>query len=93
MGDVIAFIVCFVLFLFGIFLLGTADTLPAWQGLVFFGGGVFWATNARPATSSWLDPRMVGWLAGVAGALFFAIAVYLLLQRLGRASEREARDR
>ena len=38
MGDVIAFIVCFVLFLFGIFLLGTADTLPAWQGLVFFGG-------------------------------------------------------
>ena len=63
-------------------------------GLVFFGGGVFWATNARPMPgSAWVDPRMVGWLASGTGALFFAIAVYLLLQRLGRASEREARDR
>jgi lysozyme len=62
-------------------------------GLVFFGGGVFWATNARPMPgSAWLDPRIVGWLAGVAGALFFAVAVYLLLQRLGRASERAARE-
>ncbi|MFL5295456.1 MAG: glycoside hydrolase family protein [Phenylobacterium sp.] len=63
-------------------------------GLVFFGGGVFWATNARPMPGqAWLDPRMVGWLAGVTGALFFAIAIYLLLQRLGQASEREARNR
>ena len=38
MGDVIAFILCFLLFLVGIFLLGLADTLPAWQGLVFFAG-------------------------------------------------------
>lgn len=36
MGDVLAFIGCFILFLVGIFLLGLADTLPAWQGLVFF---------------------------------------------------------
>jgi hypothetical protein len=43
--------------------------------------------------SAWLDPRVVGWLAGIAGALFFAIAVYLLLQRLGQATEREARRR
>ncbi|WP_199245853.1 hypothetical protein [Leifsonia sp. AG29] len=38
MGSVIAFILCFLLMLFGIFLLGVATTLPAWQGLVFFGG-------------------------------------------------------
>jgi hypothetical protein len=38
MGDVIAFILCFLLFLAGIFLLGLADTLPAFQGLVFFAG-------------------------------------------------------
>ncbi len=63
-------------------------------GLVFFGGGVFWATNARPMPgSAWLNPQLVGWLAGVAGALFFAVAVYLLLQRLGQAQEREARLR
>jgi hypothetical protein len=43
--------------------------------------------------SAWLDPRMVGLFAGIAGALFIAVAAYLLLQRLGRASEREARDR
>ena len=38
MSDVLAFIGCFVLFLLGIFLLGLADTLPGWQGLVFFAG-------------------------------------------------------
>ena len=75
---------------------GGALTLVALAalGLVFFGGGVFWATNARPMPgSAWISPTLVGWLAGVAGALFFAIAVYLLLQRLGRAAEREARER
>jgi lysozyme len=63
-------------------------------GLVFFGGGAFWAFSARPSpSSSWLDPRMVGLLAGIAGALFISVAVYLLLQRLGQASERAARNR
>ena len=38
MGDVIAFILCLALFLVGLFLLGLAVTLPAWQGLVFFSG-------------------------------------------------------
>ncbi len=38
MGDVIAFILCFLLFLVGLFLLGLADTLPSWEGLVFFAG-------------------------------------------------------
>jgi lysozyme len=63
-------------------------------GLVFFGGGVFWATNARPMPGeAWIDSHVVGWLAGLTGALFFAIAVYLLLQRLSRVAEREARNR
>jgi hypothetical protein len=38
MGDVLAFIGCFILFLVGLFLLGLAPTLPAWEGVVFFGG-------------------------------------------------------
>jgi lysozyme len=62
-------------------------------GLVFFGGGIFWATYARAgAGSAWLGPRLVGGLAGIAGVGFFVVAVYLLLDRLGRAAEREARD-
>ena len=63
-------------------------------GLIFFGGGIFWATNARPMASSvWLGPRLVGGLAGIAGVGFFVVAIYFLLDRLGRASERRARQR
>ena len=63
-------------------------------GLIFFGGGVFWAANARPVTGSeWLGPRLVGGLAGIAGVGFFVVAIYFLLDRLGRASERRARQR
>jgi lysozyme len=63
-------------------------------GLVFFGGGIFWATNARPMLESHLmGPRTVGGLAGIAGVGFSVVAVYLLLERLGRASERQARHR
>lgn len=60
-------------------------------GLVFFGGGIFWATYARPATTGaqFIGPRLVGGLAGVAGVGFFVVAVYLLLDRLGRAAERD----
>jgi hypothetical protein len=38
MGDVIAFILCFLLFLVGLFLFGLAPTLPGWEGAVFFAG-------------------------------------------------------
>jgi len=38
MGDILAFLGCFILFLVGLFLLGLAPTLPAWEGVVFFGG-------------------------------------------------------
>jgi lysozyme len=61
-------------------------------GLIFFGGGIFWATYARPTIEAHiLGPRMVGGLAGLAGIGFFVVAVYLLLDRLGRATERQAR--
>jgi len=63
-------------------------------GLVFFGGGIFWASYARPVTAPHLlGPRLVGGLAGIAGIGFFVVAIYLLLDRLGRASERQARNR
>jgi lysozyme len=63
-------------------------------GLAFFAGGVFWATNARASLEpAVLSPMVVGWLAGVAGVIFFAVAVFLLLQRLGQVSERAARTR
>ncbi len=63
-------------------------------GLIFFGGGAFWAINARPPPpGALLNPATVGLLAGVTGAMFFAVAVYLLLNRLGQASERSARQR
>jgi lysozyme len=63
-------------------------------GLIFFGGGVFWATYAHTAPSAGLfGPRLVGGLAGIAGVGFFVVAVYLLLDRLGRAAERDARER
>ena len=60
-------------------------------GLIFFGGGIFWATYARGGAGV-LGPRLVGGLAGIAGVGFFVVAVYLLLDRLGRAAERQARD-
>lgn len=62
-------------------------------GLIFFGGGIFWATYAHTgATGGFFGPRLVGGLAGVAGVGFFVVAVYLLLDRLGRAAERDARE-
>lgn len=60
-------------------------------GLIFFGGGIFWATYAR-GEGGLMGPRLVGGLAGIAGVGFFVVAVYLLLERLGRAAERQARD-
>ncbi|MFC3070272.1 lysozyme [Phenylobacterium soli] len=55
-------------------------------GLAFFGGGVFWALNARGAPQTGMvNPLIVGWLAGIAGVGLFSVAVFLLLQRLARA--------
>jgi hypothetical protein len=51
-------------------------------GLAFFGGGVFWAMNARGAEGL-VGPLTVGWLAGLAGVGLFSVAVFLVLRRLG----------
>jgi lysozyme len=61
-------------------------------GLAFFGGGIFWAANARDARVGMLTPLGVGLLAGLAGIGFFCVAIYLLLQRLARAAERRGRN-
>jgi lysozyme len=54
-------------------------------GLAFFGGGVFWALNARSSVAAGaVSPLLVGWLAGIAGVGLFSIAVFLLLQGLDR---------
>ena len=59
-------------------------------GLAFFAGGLFWALNARTGFESGLiNPLLVGGLAGLAGVGFFASAVYLLLERLSQAAERD----
>ena len=58
-------------------------------GLAFFAGGVFWALNAQPDVRPTIfTPLLVGWLAGVAGVGFIAVAVFLLLQRVTRAADR-----
>ncbi|CAN7153704.1 glycoside hydrolase family protein [Phenylobacterium sp. LjRoot225] len=58
-------------------------------GLAFFAGGVFWALNAPPQPRPGVfTPLLVGWLAGVAGVGFVAVAVFMLLQRVTRAAER-----
>lgn len=58
------------------------DIALALLGLVFFGFGLFWLLNAS-------TPGLVAGTAGLAGALFLSVAVYRLLQRLGRAAERD----
>jgi lysozyme len=59
-------------------------------GLAFFGGGIFWAANARDSQLGVLTPLGVGLMAGLAGVGFFCVAIYLLLQRLARAAERRS---
>jgi lysozyme len=65
------------------------DLALALLGLAFFGFGVFWGLNARPAPAgSLITSLLVAWPAGLAGVGFVAVAVYRLLQRLAREAER-----
>jgi lysozyme len=69
-----------------------ALVLLAAVGLAFFAGGIYWALNGRTGAQGGLvSPLLVGWLAGLAGVGFFVAAAFLLLQRLGGASERSSR--
>ena len=66
------------------------DLLLVLLGLAFFGFGVFWGVYAQGVSSvGFVTPLLVGWLAGLAGVGFATVAVFRLLQRLGRAAERD----
>jgi lysozyme len=66
------------------------DLLLALSGLAFFGFGLFWGLNARPAaTGAVITPLLVAWTAGLAGIGFVTVSVYHLLQRVGREAERD----
>lgn len=66
------------------------DLLLVLLGLAFLGFGTFWGLSARPAPAGGvITPIMVAWPAGLAGVLFAVVAVYRLLQRLGREAERD----
>ncbi|MCR5875408.1 glycoside hydrolase family protein [Phenylobacterium sp. J426] len=69
----------------------TTDLVLALLGLAFFGFGLFWGLNARAgaAVGGVAAPLLVAWAAGVAGVGFFVVAVFRLLERLGRMSERD----
>ena len=61
-------------------------------GLAFMAGGLFWAVNAQVGVQpGFLTPKVVGGLASIAGVGLLSIAVYLFLQRLGAAAERDDR--
>lgn len=65
------------------------DLLLALFGLVFFAFGLFWGVSGGQAsTGAVVTPLAVAWLAGLAGVGFVSVAVYRLLQRLGRAADR-----
>lgn len=64
------------------------DLLLALFGLAFFGFGVFWGLEAQPVTLAGAPlPLIVAWTAGLAGVGFVTVAVYRLLQRIGREAE------
>lgn len=66
------------------------DLLLALLGLAFFGFGIFWGLNARGGPSGGLvTPIMVAWPAGLAGVGFVVVAVFRMLQRLGREAEQD----
>ncbi len=65
------------------------DLLLALFGLAFFGFGIFWGLSARAPANGLITPLMVAWPAGLAGVGFVVVAVFRLLQRLGREAERD----
>jgi lysozyme len=66
------------------------DLLLALSGIAFFGFGLFWVLNASPPPSGvMITPLMVAWTAGLAGVGFVTVAIYHLLQRVGREAERD----
>ncbi|CAN7322777.1 glycoside hydrolase family protein [Phenylobacterium sp. LjRoot164] len=57
----------------------------AGAGVALFGGCLFWALNMpQPQTVGAVNPGTVVWLAGIAGVGLIGVAVYMILDRLGR---------
>jgi lysozyme len=64
--------------------LGPAVVLAA-AGLAVFGGSLFWAMNTPVAHAVGAPDRgLVVWLAGIVGVALIGVAVYLILDHLGR---------
>ena len=65
------------------------DLLLGLVGLAFFGFAVFAGVTTRTIpVEGFPNWRFVAWSAGLAGVGFTVVAVFRLLQRLGRAAER-----
>lgn len=63
---------------------GAAAGLAA-AGVGLFGGCLFWAINMPPPQpSGGINPGTIVWLAGIAGVGLIGVAVYMILDRLGR---------
>jgi lysozyme len=66
------------------------DLLLALFGLAFFGFGIVWGMSAQAApVGGGMPPALVAGPAGLAGVIFFTVAVFRLLQRLGREIEQD----
>ncbi len=66
------------------------DLLLALFGLAFFGFGIVWGMSAQVAPfGGGTTPVFVALPAGLAGVTFFVVAVFRLLQRLGREIEQD----
>jgi lysozyme len=65
------------------------DLLLALLGLAFVGFGIFWGLTWRAPSGGFISPLMVAWPAGLSGIGFLVVAVFRLLQRLGREAERD----
>ena len=57
----------------------------AGAGVTLFGGCLFWALSMpQPQAAGTMNPGTVIWLAGIAGVGLIGVAVYMILDRLGR---------
>lgn len=64
----------------------SAAVALAGAGVALFGGCLFWAINMPPPQGDGaLNPGTIVWLAGIAGVGLVGVAVYLILDRLGRS--------
>ena len=72
---------------------GPAIGLAA-AGVALFGGCLFWAINVpSQMDEGMLAPGTIVWLAGIVGVGLIGVAVYMILDRLGRSGAEEPEER